>query len=344
LKQLREILQKLKRGPNDLVGVEIRARDLCAVRMRRGKNGTAVAGADIVPWTGVSSSEPGGYEPEATLSLPAPVNSRYAALAVQHRSAIVKILSFPGRFDPDAEERIPESMGLDQPADYRVSYKLIAEGHGKSEAQVLAVALPEPVATGTAALLPAGIPAPFSIEVAGLTAATAFLHGPGASHTGDAVGVLHFGQDVSLLSLFESGSLALVRVIELGTERVLSRVEASLGLDRETAEGLLSDGSFDISQPVSEVMDPLLKQLIVSRDFVERRKDCHITCLYATGGLVASRDVIEEIRAALGIEVKTWNPFDHLTLLPDAVPPALAGRGWEFAAAAGACLGAFEET
>ena len=69
--------------------------------------------------------------------------------------------------------------------------------------------------------------------------------------------------------------------------RPLGTLQAKAGSARDvlrSAQQILFDGSFDISQPIAEVMGPFEKQLIVSRDFVERRENCRINKIYAAGG------------------------------------------------------------
>jgi Tfp pilus assembly PilM family ATPase len=144
--------------------------------------------------------------------------------------------------------------------------------------------------------------------------------------------------------LFNKGLLALIRRFDFGINTLLDNVQQALGVDRETAQGIVSDGSFDISQSVSEVVEPLVKQLIVSRDFVERRENCHISKLYVSGGLTASRDSLDEIRSAMGIEVALWNPFEGITLAPGTIPDTLTGQECRFSAAIGGVLSAFEES
>ena len=121
-------------------------------------------------------------------------------------------------------------------------------------------------------------------------------------------------------------------------------MQSTLGVDRETAQGIITDGSFDISQSISDIMESLIKQMIVSRDFVERRENCHVSQLFVTGGLARSQDAIEDVRSAMDVEVEFWNPFEGMSISKDAVPPELEGKEWRLAAATGACLGVFEDT
>jgi hypothetical protein len=144
--------------------------------------------------------------------------------------------------------------------------------------------------------------------------------------------------------MFKNRIPILLRKLDRGTGSVLRRVEDMLGVDRATAKGIMSDGSFDISHAAKETLDPLVKQLIVSRDFVERRENCRVSAFYISGYLVGSRDTQDEIRSALEVDVSAWDPFDGLTVADGALPETLAARSGEFAAAVGTCQAALEES
>jgi Tfp pilus assembly PilM family ATPase len=304
-----------------------------------------VLAADVLPpIEEEEEGEQGTSGGAARLTLPARLRAKHASIAVPGDKAVIKLLSSPGHFDERAEEKIVGNLGLEDPAGYRISYKLTSEGHGRSESRVLAVALPEDRAVAAVSLLPSGLPAPYSLEVSGLASMTAFLHGPGATHSDEAVGAIDLGTDASTLALLNGGTLVLLRRFDFGLNMILAKVRQTLGVDRETALGILSDGSVDVSQSASEVMGPLIKQLIVSRDFLERRENCRVSRIYACGSMVLPNASLDEMRAALGVEIETWNPFDGLSMASEALPENLAGQEWKFSAAVGACLGTFEET
>ena len=158
------------------------------------------------------------------------------------------------------------------------------------------------------------------------------------------VGVVDFGDTTTTYTLFNRGLLSLVRRFGFGTNALLEKIQGALGVDRGTAQGIVADGSFDISQSLNDIIEPLIKQLMVSRDFVERRENCRIARIFLSGGLARSRDTIEEIRAAMDVDIETWNPLSVFTVARDAIPPELTGQEWRLAGAVGACIGTFEES
>jgi hypothetical protein len=103
------------------------------------------------------------------------------------------------------------------------------------------------------------------------------------------------------------------------------------------------DRSFDISQLVKDLADPFIKQLVISKHFVERRENCRISRIYVADDPHVSRDWLNEIKAALGLDVSTWHPFEGIKLMPDALPKKFEKCRSQFAAAMGAALAMSEE-
>lgn len=333
----RSWLERFKKTPTDLVGIDLSSQEVRAVRVRKGATDVTVTAADIFPY-------PPGEEEENVqpISLAPNLRAKYAAVTIPGNSATVKYLSFPGQMDAGADAAIVQNLGLKDPSGYRIAYKVITPGGARSESRLLATAMPEDEAARATARFATGLPAPHSLELAELAALTAFLHGPSERVDADCVGTLSFGERATFFSLFRRGALAMMRKLDFGTEAILGKLEETLGVNRETAQDIIADGAFDISQAVGDVMEPLIKQLIVSRDFVERRENCRIKKIYMAGGPISSREALSEMQSTLGAELEPWNPFDGLNVASNAVPTQWTGQEWRFAAALGACLGGLE--
>ncbi|HEY8241055.1 MAG TPA: pilus assembly protein PilM, partial [Kiritimatiellia bacterium] len=298
--------------------------------------------ADILPPVNVTPTE--GAEGTQKLQLPKNLIAHYAAMCVTGEHAVVRIVSIPGHVEPGAaaEQQIRETLGLD--AQYRISFTNTQSTRGKAETKMLTVALPEADAQAVLAHVATGAPAPYSLELSGLSALNACLTGPASAHAAEAVCVIECGSRVSFMAIFNKGALILARKIDVGGESIASHVQKQLGLDSETAQSILAEGAIDISQAVREVIDPFLRQLTISRDFVEREENCRIKTTYISGGMGLSSYWTNEIKKATGMEVQIWNPFDQLTLAPGAYPERLEGQQPRFAAVVGAALGVLKDT
>ncbi|HBA85828.1 MAG TPA: hypothetical protein DCZ95_17230 [Verrucomicrobia bacterium] len=342
---MKSLLEQFKmnprRGPSDLLGVDIASSGTKVVRLRRNKDKLTLVGAAILPAISLKPTEPEQSEPLLSALIPKALIANYASLAVTGESTVVRLLSLPGHTEQTqlVESQVREHIGIE--GEYRLGYVITSPPKGKSETKLLVAAMPEPEAKSLLNLVRTGAPAPFSIEVSGLAVLNAFLQGPGAAMEQDSIGLLDAGAKVSFLALFSKGNLALVRKFDFGGDALTAKVQQQLGVNREIAQGIVSDGSFDISQSVHDVMDPFLRQLSISRDFVERREDCRLSKLYLSGGMSLSKYWLDELRKTTGIESQTWDPFDGLAIAPSAIPDEFKNQKTRFTAAVGAALGAF---
>ena len=329
-----------RKGPSEVVGVDMGTTGFKAVRMRRSKEGMQVLAADVLPVQWPEEDKP----ETAHLTLPKHLLTNYCALALSGDNAAVRIVSVPGHPDknPVDEAHLREQVGLGD--DFRMAYAVISQAvKAKAESKLLVVGMPEQETLGVLGMVAEGPPAAVGIEIAGLSAFNAFLQGPGQGLAQEAVGVIESGAKITFMAFFNKGVLSLVRKFDFGSETLVAKVQQQMGVDRDTAQGIISDGAFDISQPVHEVMDPFLRQMLISRDFVERKEECRVSAMYLSGGACLSRWWQEEMRNAAGVEVRLWNPFEGLSMAEGVLPEAWQGRETVFAAAVGVCLGALGE-
>jgi Tfp pilus assembly PilM family ATPase len=334
---------KFKRGVTEIVGVDIAASGIKAVRLKRGVDATTaptLMAAAILP--SVSMPVEGSAIP--ALILPKNLAARQVSISVTGKSALVKLLSFMGKTDAAIEAQLGEMMGIDKAAEFRISYRILTDGHGRTESKVLAIAIPEAEIQLALQLFPSGVPAPYSIELSGLASLSSFLQGPVFQFPEETVGVIDFGAEVSFMAIFNKMTAVLVRKFDFGSNSILTRVQESMGVDADTALEIVSGGSIDLSQVFTDAMDPFIKQLVISRDFLERRENCRISRIFVCGGATVSRDWNTVVHNALGLPITPWNPFEAATIAPDAIPDELKGRETRFAAAMGAAWGTLDST
>jgi len=345
LAKLKDLFKRLNRGPTELVAIDVGTSGIKAVRMRKTAGGAEVSGADILPMPQAESADEEETEVATPqLSLPPELKARHAVLCTTAADSIVKLLSFPGAFNEQTEAQIVTSLGIEDEDAFRVGYEVVMMGQGRSESVVLAVAMPNAAARAPLALVASGLPVPYSVEISGLCAMNAFLAGPGAETMGEFVGAIEFGATVSFFALFKEGRLVLIRKFNFGMDPLIAKVRDLLTVDTETARNILTDGSFDLSQPIGEIMQPFIKQLVISRDFVERRYNGSVTQLFLSGGAVGSQDWVTELQNAFGLDVNIWNPFDVVSVDDSVDLGRFAGQESRFAAAIGAGLATFEDT
>ena len=331
----RKMFRTQRKLPQDLAVVDFDADAVRCVRLKLSAGEVVIVAADILPAVDISDAAQ-----VKAFKLPKNMASRYIAVCIPGYDAIVKLLNLPGALDSQVEEKIREHMGVEG-GSYRFGYRIVSQTH--SETRLLTVAIPESQVQAACAIFPSGLPVPVTVELGGLAVMSAFLHGPGNTVQDEAIGVIEFGSRVTYFAFFKKRELILIRKFDFGHFSLLDQIEKSMGVDRQTARDIVVDRSFDISQLVKDLTDPFIKQLVISKHFVERRENCHISKIFVPDDQRVLRDWLNEIKVAMGLDVSTWHPFDGVKLLPDALPQQFEKCRSQFAAAMGAGLAMSEE-
>ncbi len=346
--QLDQLLKKFtgqarKQGPQDLTAVDFDPRATACVRLKKSDGDITLAAAELLPPVDLAALASSDFEARPSFSLPRGLAARFVAICVPDDEAVVKVLSFPGELGAEAESQIKALLGLDEDIQFRIGYKNVSKSHGRgSETKLLTLALPDKLCGAAASLFPAGVPAPISIESSSMAAVTAFLQGPGKIISSTDIGLIEFGVKSTFLLFFSKGQVSLIRKFDFGSQHILDAVQQNLGVDGQTAMDIIGDGSFDISQLIKEASEPFIKQLVISKHFVERREDCHLASVFVPHGV--PKDWLNEVKSALAVDVAAWSPFDGITVPEDVLTEKDDNFSSMFASAVGAALSVFEET
>lgn len=325
--------------PNEIVGLDFGTTSTKAVRLRSGHDGVTLVAADILPAVNLAGDTP------PLLTLPPRLVTNYAAVTRATQQQVVRIVTVPntsGENEPSFGAKVQEVVKAE--GAQRLAYAVLRTVPAKRETQVLTVTAPEAEIASVLGMLAHGPPAAITLEHAGLAALTTFNLGPGVDAAEEAVCFIDSGAQSTFIAFINKGVPVLVRTLNLGGEQLLERLQAQWGLDRETAMGTLGQGAtIDISQPIHELAGPILRQLSISRDFVERQESCRIARAYLSGGMSLIRQWVQEIHEATGLEILTWDPLQKLTIAPHALPAELEGQNTRLAAAIGAAVAVVEE-
>jgi len=325
-----------KKKLSEVIALDIARSGLKMVHARNTKEGFSVI--KIGELTALEPPAEGEGVPR--LILPKEWTAYYAAMLTTGADAVVRYVTLPGHQSEseDLTVQVREHMGLEE--GYRVGYVHIKHPNVKTETRLLAAALREEEAQQMLARFPIGQPAPCSLEISSLAALNAFTElGPLKDHPDDAICFIDAGAQITLMALFNRGALSIVRKFNMGGDYLVENIQKEMGVDSEVARNIVADGSFDISRSVSAVLGPFLRQLSISKDFIERREDCQLTAIYLSGGMSLCGDWCRDIGQSVGVNVQQWNPFTGLTMDEGAIPEELAGQEPRFAAALGAAWG-----
>lgn len=346
MKFLSKLADSFNRAPSDLIGVDLDPTGTRVARLRKTANGISLTDAAIlsaVEWPAAKEDAAHRIEVIAPLSLPPKLKAPHAAVCLEGCDAVVKLLQVPTAFDLSDADKVLNMMGIENGAHYRLALAVLAAGHGKQDTRILAVALPDLQAQRACRTFPSGRPAPYSLELSGLGAMNSFLHGAGRAFHAETVGVAYFGNSFTSLAFFNQDVLTMFRTIDIGTLAVVERIKANLSCSEETARSMLSDGAFDISHLTGGATAKLVKQIALSRDFVERHDNCRVSKFFASGALAKSQHLLNDIKTSLHLDVAGWSPLDGLDVSAGALSEDLIGQEWQLTAAIGSCLAVFEE-
>lgn len=327
-----------KKAPQDLVALDFGASGLKVVRVKQVNGVPTVMAVDILPAIRIDPSLSEDALKPTRLNLSKSFLTNYATVAYSGDRALLRVVTMPGHSEDPAEteQALREHIGLDK--SFRVAH-IPASAAKTKETRVLAVALPNSDVEVVLAQVGIGAPSPYSLELSGLAAMHGCLMGPAAQSDTDAIGVIECGAQVSMMAIFNKGSLVLARKLEVGGHSVVAHIQKQFGVDGEMAQSILTQGAFDISGSVKQVIEPFARQLTISRDFVERQENCRISGIFMSGGMCLSAGWVKEIERAAGLPVRMWDPFAGHAMAPGALPDRLKGQQTRFAAAMGAALG-----
>lgn len=320
----------------NMVGVDFSTTATKVVRLKKSKDEVSLIGIDLLPAVDFNIAA-------QRVVLPRNLVANYACLVYGGASSIIRMVNAPL---VDSETTLPDSKLrelLNAKENYRVSAKLIKKGQGRQDSSFLAAAIPEADVEFLLNLFPVGPPAPASLEVAGLSFISAFLHAQSGATDAGAVCLIEAGESDSHFAFLNNGVVVLVGKFDSGGASLRRRVAEDLGVDDELAGTIISERSINISTTMIDVMAPFLKQLSISKDFIERHQSCRVSKVYVSGGVSLFSHWTEIVGQSLRAEVMRWYPFENIQCDPEFFPAEFAQQAPRFAAAVGAALGGMGE-
>lgn len=314
----------------EIVALDVGSTSVKAVKVRRNGSSYALLETEVLEAVDLA----GATAPR--LELDKKLQSPYAAICYSGRNTQVRYLDMPAKTPPGAatEARVRKLMGVGP--DFRVGATIARPGRSGDETRMLAVAAPTEEANRLRKLFPDNKPNLISLEVSGLAALHAFERCEKARRQDAAVAYIEAGNQVTILSFFVKGELALVRKFEFGSRDLIERVKSLLATDDDTALGVLYDDPTPLESAAEAPMNTFLKQVTVSKQFVEKEENLRVGAIYTSGGLSYSPYWMSQIREALGAEIDIWNPFTENGIT--SYPRGVKGVESMFAPALGAAL------
>jgi Tfp pilus assembly PilM family ATPase len=162
---------------------------------------------------------------------------------------------------------------------------------------------------------------------------------PFANHI---VALVDVGAKTSTISIIMGGQIALNRVVNYGSARVIQGVKEALGVDAKESHELADFPASDLEALLPPLLVPLGRELRASIDFFEHQEDKQVVGAFFSGGLSRSELAVNALHSELLIQCHPWNPFAsfELALPPDQLAVAEAHAS-QFAVAVGGAIAAF---
>lgn len=327
---------RFRRRSNDVVGIDFSSTATKLVRLKRTGEQVSLVGLEVMPAL--------DFDAEVDrFDLPRKLTSYYCNLCYSGVGAVIRILHTPLR----AEETAPPTSKLREllnvKSDFRVASYLLRHGKGRLDSNLLAVAIPQDDVNRMLGMFPSGPPAPASLEVSGLSVITAFLHARGEELGDETVCLIETGENTSTFAFLNRNEVFLVGKQNFGVRVLRDKISKDLEVDNELAMSILSDHSINISASLSAIQSPFIKQISISKDFVERHEGVQISKVYLSGGLSLLSSWSQEVEKRLNSTVVQWSPLENIQVGKDILSDENAVQITRFSAAVGAALGGLLE-
>ena len=126
--------------------------------------------------------------------------------------------------------------------------------------------------------------------------------------------LLDIGAYSTSINFIHQGIPLITRIIRFGGAQLTEYIGQMSGVQADAAE-LEKIAISDSTQALARTaIEPLAREIRSSIDFFERQHDCRVGSAFACGGSATSEFLVRIISETVGIELKRWNPSEHLDI------------------------------
>jgi len=159
----------------------------------------------------------------------------------------------------------------------------------------------------------------------------------------DIVALVDIGFKHSSICILDQGELLLMRVVNIGGDRLTAGLAESMNISYAEAEGIKVGMAPEVQSALEMQVQPLGRELRASLDFFEHQYDRPCSQVYVNGGSTQSELILQILHAEMLVDCKTWNPAQFLQLaLPGQQAVEMEHIGPQLTVAIGAALAAFD--
>lgn len=159
----------------------------------------------------------------------------------------------------------------------------------------------------------------------------------------DTVALVDIGFKHSSICIVDRGELVLMRIVNIGGDRLTAGLAESMSISYAEAEGIKVGMAPEVQAALEMQVQPLGRELRASLDFFEHQQDRPVSQVYVSGGSAQSELILQILHSEMVVDCKTWNPLQFLQLaLPGQQAVEIEQMGPRLAVAVGAALAAFD--
>ena len=157
----------------------------------------------------------------------------------------------------------------------------------------------------------------------------------------ESVALVDIGFKRTSVCVLDRGNLALMRVVNIGGDKLTTGLAEAMGITYAEAEGIKVGMAPEVQSALETQVMPLGRELRASIDFFEHQNDRAISQVYVSGGSARSEMILQMLHSEMIVECKTWNPTTFLQLaLPGQQAVEIEHVGSQLTVAIGAALAA----
>jgi type IV pilus assembly protein PilM len=158
----------------------------------------------------------------------------------------------------------------------------------------------------------------------------------------DTVALVDIGFKHSSICILDRGELLLMRVVNIGGDRLTAGLAEAMNISYAEAEGIKVGMAPEVQSTLEMQVQPLGRELRASLDFFEHQHDRPVSHVYVSGGSAQSELILQILHSEMVVECKTWNPTQSLQLaLPGQQTVEMEHIGPQLTVAIGAAMSAF---
>jgi type IV pilus assembly protein PilM len=157
----------------------------------------------------------------------------------------------------------------------------------------------------------------------------------------ESVALVDIGFKRTSICILDHGEIALMRVMNIGGDKLTAGLAETMGITYAEAEGIKVGMAPEVESSLEMQVLPLGRELRASLDFFEHQQDRAVSQVYVSGGSARSEMILQMLHAEMIVECKTWNPTTFLQLaLPGQQSVEIEHVGSQLTVAVGAALAA----